>query len=90
MPQPGSFARTAVIAAAAAGLAAALAAAAGAQTLSEPNPKAKSPASQAAKAQPLARVKTCAVYGAGFAEVPGTGTCIKIGGFVETTVSGRR
>jgi hypothetical protein len=69
----------------------ALASAAGAQTLSEPAPKPKwTPPPNAAKshaAAPAARVKTCAAYGAGFAQVPGTDACIKIGGFVEGTVS---
>jgi len=58
-----------------------------AQTLSDPNPPAKWSASQpAAKSRPAARAKSCSAYGAGFVNVPGTDTCVKIGGW--TTVEG--
>jgi hypothetical protein len=36
-----------------------------------------------AKAQPVEYVRACTIYGAGFWYVPGTDTCIKIGGFVK-------
>jgi hypothetical protein len=63
-----------------------------AQTLVEPNskPKLSSPSSLA-KSQPALRRKSCSAFGAGFAQVPGTDTCVKIGGYVtiESTVNGR-
>jgi hypothetical protein len=72
----------------------ALASAAPAQTMTDPNPRPKSPprahGAESRPATSATRIKTCAAYGAGFAEIPGTGTCIKIGGFVEGTVSGGR
>lgn len=61
-----------------------------AQTLSDPRPPAKwsppQPAQSAAKSKPAARTKSCSAYGAGFVNLPGTDTCIKIGGWV--TVEG--
>ena len=36
-----------------------------------------------AKAKPVEYVKICSVYGAGFFYIPGTDTCIKIGGWVR-------
>jgi hypothetical protein len=35
------------------------------------------------KAQPVEYVRACSIYGAGFWYVPGTDTCIKIGGFAK-------
>lgn len=90
MPELGLIVRAAAVMVAGGLLAAALGGAA-AQTLTDPHPRSKSPpAAPAAKSHPAAsasRLKTCAAYGAGFAEVPGTGACIKIGGFVDGTVS---
>jgi hypothetical protein len=60
-----------------------------AQTLVDPTPPAKwSPPTvhPDAKAKPAARVKSCSAYGAGFVNVPGTDTCVKVGGWV--TVEG--
>jgi porin-like protein len=59
-----------------------------AQTLSDPNspPKWSPPESSpksAAKSPTAARLKSCGAYGAGFVNVPGTDTCIKIGGWVR-------
>lgn len=54
------------------GSAAALVASAGAQAADLP-----------VKAKPVEYVKVCSVYGAGFYYVPGTDTCIKVGGFVR-------
>ena len=34
------------------------------------------------KAKPVEYVKVCSVYGAGFFYVPGTDTCIKLGGYI--------
>src|SRR5205809_5422010 len=36
------------------------------------------------KAKAVEYVKVCSLYGAGFYYIPGTDTCIKIGGFVRT------
>jgi len=61
-----------------------------AQTLTDPTPQAKwspPPAVQSdAKAKPAGRLKTCSAYGAGFVNLPGTDTCVKVGGWV--TVEG--
>jgi hypothetical protein len=35
------------------------------------------------KAKPVEYVKVCSVYGAGFYYIPGTDTCLKVGGFVR-------
>jgi hypothetical protein len=39
------------------------------------------------KAKPVQYVKICSLYGAGFYYIPGTDTCIKIGGFVRTEMN---
>ena len=36
------------------------------------------------KAKPVQYVKICSLYGAGFWYIPGTDTCIKLGGWVRT------
>lgn len=36
------------------------------------------------KAKPVQYVKVCSLYGAGFYYIPGTDTCIKIGGYLRT------
>ena len=60
---------------------------AAAQTLAEPNPSPKSSVTAVpSKPHAAAQRKSCAQYGPGFAPMPGTGACIKIGGFVEGTV----
>jgi hypothetical protein len=61
-----------------------------AQTLVEPKPKTSQP-SALAKSQPALRRKSCTAFGAGFAQIPGTDTCVKIGGYVtiDGTVNGR-
>ncbi len=41
------------------------------------------------KAKPVQYVKICSLYGAGFYYIPGTDTCLKIGGWVRS-VHGRR
>lgn len=62
-------------------------ASASAQTLTDPSPQSGwSPPKTSAKAKSAARVKTCSAYGAGFVNVPGTDTCVKVGGWV--TVEG--
>jgi hypothetical protein len=39
------------------------------------------------KAKPVQYVKICSLYGAGFYYMPGTDTCIKVGGFVRAEVN---
>jgi hypothetical protein len=39
------------------------------------------------KAKPVEYVKVCSIYGAGFFYIPGTDTCIKIGGWVRAEVA---
>src|SRR5260221_808782 len=42
------------------------------------------------KAKPVEYVKICSLYGAGFFYIPGTDTCIKLGGYlrIDTTFNG--
>ncbi|MCZ7642006.1 MAG: porin [Pseudorhodoplanes sp.] len=42
------------------------------------------------RAKPEEYVKVCSLYGAGFYYIPGTDTCIKIGGFVRTGMESQR
>jgi len=35
------------------------------------------------KAAPVEYVKVCSLYGAGFFYIPGTDTCLKIGGYIR-------
>jgi len=39
------------------------------------------------KAKPVQYVKICSLYGAGFYYIPGTDTCLKVGGFVRSEVN---
>jgi Porin subfamily len=39
------------------------------------------------KAKPVEYVKVCSVYGAGFYYIPGTDTCIKVGGYVRAEMN---
>jgi hypothetical protein len=61
-----------------------------AQTLLEPNPKGElnstkpSQPPDAAKQRSGLRTKSCSAFGAGFVQLPGTDTCVKVGGFVTT------
>ena len=36
------------------------------------------------KAAPVEYVKVCSLYGAGFLYIPGTDTCLKIGGYLRS------
>jgi hypothetical protein len=54
------------------GIAVAVAAAAGAQAADMP-----------VKAKPVQYVKICSLYGDGFYYIPGTDTCLKLGGYVR-------
>jgi len=58
-----------------------------AQTLADPNPPPKAAPPAAPKAAPAKHVKSCAAFGAGFVQMPGTDACIKVGGFVDGSVS---
>ncbi len=69
---------------------------ASAQTLLEPNPKLESNTNAklsqpraSAKQQSGLRTKSCSAFGAWFVQLPGTDTCVKVGGFVtmESTVN---
>jgi hypothetical protein len=56
-----------------------------AQTLLDPNPGPKpSQPSSSAKPQPALRNKSCSSFGPGFVQLPGTDTCVKVGGFIST------
>ncbi len=39
------------------------------------------------KAKPVQYVKICSLYGAGFYYIPGTDTCLKVGGFVRAELN---
>ena len=39
------------------------------------------------KAKPVQYVKICSLYGAGFYYIPGTDTCLKIGGYVRAEMN---
>ena len=56
-----------------------------AQTLIAPKAQSKSSRSApAAKAAPVGRANPCSLYGEGFVNVPGTDTCVKVGGYVRS------
>jgi hypothetical protein len=60
-----------------------------AQTLIEPASKPKtSQPSRSAKSQPALRSKSCSTFGAGFVQLPGTDTCVKVGGYVTMEGTG--
>jgi len=54
-----------------------------AQTLAEPNRPTSSSPPPAATSAAKPHAKPCPQFGAGFIQIPGSDTCIKIGGFVE-------
>jgi hypothetical protein len=64
---------------------------AAAQTLTDPNPPSKWPAPHGApKSHTSAQTKkSCKQFGPGFVNVPGTDTCVKIGGWVTVEGSSR-
>ena len=77
-PQSNAILRAAIV------LTIAIVSSAQAQTLTEPNPQKKSPQpSAAAKSLPAGRAKSCDIYGPGFAFVPASGMCMKVGGYIE-------
>jgi len=61
-----------------------------AQTLAEPNRPANSSSPPASASTAKTHAKPCPQYGAGFVQLPGSDTCVKIGGFVDGQVSGSR
>ena len=54
-----------------------------AQTLKDPNPKPRAPATSSQQSKPM---KPCPAYGPGFVQVPGSDLCIKIGGSVQVDI----
>jgi hypothetical protein len=57
-----------------------------AQTLTNPNPQ---PRATATSAPPESKQpKPCPAYGPGFVQLPGTDTCVKIGGSVQVQGAG--
>jgi hypothetical protein len=63
------------------GVAQAIATGAHAQTLTNPNPPTRAPATTARPATQAA--KPCPVFGPGFVQLPGSDTCVKLGGGVQ-------
>jgi hypothetical protein len=62
-----------------------------AQTITGPNAKTKLASPPVtAKSIPSATARTCSGYRAGFVYVPGSQTCIKIGGYIEMDGADRR
>jgi hypothetical protein len=55
----------------------------GAQTLTDPTPTKPQPPATVGKPTQAGHVKSCSTYGAGFVNVPGTDTCVKIGGYLR-------
>jgi Porin subfamily len=55
---------------------------AAAQTLTDPNPPAKWTPPASKKVQTAEPAKRCRAFGPGFVNVPGTDTCVKVGGWV--------
>ena len=57
-----------------------------APTLTAPKAQSKTPQSAPAKAAPSGRANPCSIYGKGFTNVPGTDTCVKVDGSIQTDV----
>jgi Porin subfamily len=81
---------TAAALAAAAMLAVTLDDGARAQTLTDPSPQPALSRPLVAKPDTNAKVKSCSAYGAGFVNIPGTETCVKIGGSVTVDAATSR
>jgi hypothetical protein len=54
-----------------------------AQTLTNPNFATRNTKPPVSKSAGTKQMKACPEYGAGFARMPGSDACIKVGGFVE-------
>jgi hypothetical protein len=79
--------RVVAIVATAAGLPALIASVGLAQTPASPKTESKAQPKwsvPAAKTAPVKRATSCSAYGEGFVNVPGTDTCIKLGGYVRS------
>lgn len=74
---------------AAAALAVTLGDGASAQTLTDPNPH-QTPSRPPAKPDTTVKAKSCAAYGAGFVNVPGTDACVKLGASVTVGAAANR
>ena len=61
-----------------------------AQTLTGPNPQPAPSRPLVAKPDTTVKVKSCSAYGAGFVNIPGTDTCVKIGGSVTVDAATSR
>jgi hypothetical protein len=61
-----------------------------AQTLTDPSPQPAPSRPLVAKPDTHAKVKSCSAYGAGFVNIPGTETCVKIGGSVTVDAATSR
>ena len=81
--RPQSMLRRIALTAAATVLAAVIATCAMAQTLTQPNgPIKPSPPPPRKKTHTTTHEESCSAFGAGFAKLPGTDACVKIGGWV--------
>jgi Porin subfamily len=60
-----------------------------AQTLTDPNPGTKNTRLPDSKSAGTKQPQACPEFGAGFVRMPGSDTCIKIGGSVDVDVVGR-
>jgi Porin subfamily len=81
----------AVVGAAAIVLTAIVASGVVAQTLSTPPaPKAPPKSPPPAKSAPLKGATSCSIYGEGFVRLPGSDTCVKVGGYVRTEAGASR
>ena len=59
-----------------------------AQTLTNPNPRPAPSAPVPAKPHAREDARACSAYGAGFARLPGSDACVKIGGWVTIEATG--
>jgi hypothetical protein len=60
---------------------------AAAQTLADPYPHPTTSRPTSGKSAAAKPMKSCPEFGAGFYRVEGSNTCVKVGGFVEGTVT---
>ena len=79
--------RALLVFAATAGVMVAMTALVNAQTLTDPNPKARTPTTSSRQPSKQA-MKSCPAYGPGFVQLPNSDVCVKVGGFVDGGVVG--
>jgi hypothetical protein len=60
-----------------------------AQTLADPSRPVNSPPPPASTSNTKTHAKSCAQYGAGFVQLPGSDTCVKIGGYVDGQIGSK-